>query len=183
MGYDFNDAFGQFTLLDTQITTTNSSSVFPEGQIFYWRGGTGRVNTALVRWVKLDNNGCTQGDVLILDDGQTTSAGVKKAGTADAFNPSFRGIAAATIASNSYGFAIIGGYCEKANISKTAASLELLCISASTAGQLTPAKASSFWGATLGLSSTVGTAPFTFALSRSAQATGVASVQIVGMWG
>lgn len=183
MGFDFSDAFGAMTLLDSQITTTSTSSIFPEGQIFYWRGGTNRVNTALVRWVKLDNNGCSQGEALINDDGQTTSAGVKKAGTADAFNPSFRGLAAATIASNAYGFAIIGGYCEKADLSFTAASGELLTISASTAGKLTPKKASSFWGATLGLSSTVGTAPFTFAIARTAIATGIGSVQLVGIWG
>lgn len=183
MGLDYSDAFGAMTLLDGQITTTNTSSIFPEGQIFYWRGGTNRLQTALVRWVKLDNSGCSQGEVLIADDGQTTSAGVKKASTTDAFNPSFRGLAAATIASNAYGFAIIGGYCEKADLSFTAASGELLTISGSTAGKLTTKKASSFWGATLGLSSTVGTAPFIYAIARTAISTGIGSVQIIGVWG
>jgi hypothetical protein len=183
MSFDYADAFGAMTLLDGQITTTSTSAIFPPGQIFYWRGGTGRANTALVRWVKLDNNGCSQGEVLVNDDGQTDSSGVKKASTTDAFSPNFRGLSAATIASNSFGFMIIGGYCEKADLSFTAASGELLTISGSTAGKLTSKKASSFWGATLGLSSTVGTAPFVFAIARTAIATGIGSVQLIGIWG
>lgn len=183
MGLDYADAFGAMTLLDGQITTTNTSSIFPLGQIFYWRGGTDRKNSALVKWVKLDNAGCSQGEVLIADDGQTTSAGFKKASTTDAFSPSFGGLAAATIASNTHGFMIIGGYCEKADLSFTAASGELLTISGSTAGKLTSKKASSFWGATLGVSSALGSAPFVYAIARTAIATGIGSVQIVGIWG
>ena len=179
----FDDAWGTLTLFDSQITTTSSGGPFQPGAVYYWRGGSNRNMSAMVMWVLLDNNGCSQGEVLVNDDGQTVSHGVRKATTAEGDAPNFRGLAAATIASNKFGFMIFRGYCEKADISQTVASGELLAVSASVSGKLSNDKASSFWGATLGLSSTVGTAPFVFAIARGAFATGVGSVQIIGTWG
>jgi hypothetical protein len=182
MGLDYADAFGAMTLLDGQITTTNTSAIFPPGQIFYWRGGTDRKNTALVKWVQLDNNGCSQGEALISDLAVFNGFGVAKAGTGDGRLPEFRGIAAATIASNAFGFMIIGGYCEKADLSLTCATGEMLSMSGSTAGKLSPNKASSNLNATLGTSVFV-TIPFVVAIAKTSFATGVGSVQIIGIWG
>lgn len=170
-------------LYDSQASTTGTGPVYQPGTVFVERSGAGRAQWAMVKYVKLDNNGCSQGEVLVMDDGQTSEYGVKKAATTDGDAPHFRGLARATIASNAYGFMVFAGYCEKADTSHTVASGELLCVSGSTAGKVTPNKCSSFWGATLGLSSTVGTAPFAFAVARGAFATGVGSVTILGHWG
>lgn len=172
-------------IYDTQITTTSTGGPFQPGEIVIHRMGTGRANLAMAKWVKVPNS-CSQGEVLVSDDGQTVDTNVKicpTTGAAGAFSPQFRGIAGASIASGSFGFMIFHGYVEKADLSMTAASGELLTTSGSVAGKLTPSKASSFWGATLGLSSTVGTAPFVFAFARTAIATGLGSVNIVGTWG
>lgn len=169
-------------IYDTQITTTSTGGPWQPGEIVIHRSGTGRTQQALARWVLIDNAGCSQGEALVTDFAATVDHGVVKASTTDAFAPHFRGVAAATIASNKFGFSIISGYCEKADMSITAASGELLTISGSTAGKLTAKKASSFWGATLGVSSALGSAPFVFAVARGAAATGIGSVQILGMW-
>lgn len=174
---------GYEVIYDTQSTTTSTGGPWQPGQVVIHKTGTDRSQRALARWVLLDNNGCSQGEALITDFGQTVSHGVKAAGTADGDAPHFRGIAAATITSNKYGFMFFSGYVESADVSQTVASGELLAISASVASKLSNDKASSFWGATLGLSSTVGTAPFVFAVARGAFATGVGSVQILGTWG
>lgn len=138
---------------------------------------------SLIQWVQLDNNGCSQGDSLVLNFATLKSYSVKAAATAsDGFQPNFVGIAAATIASQSFGFMYIHGYVEKADLSKTSASGELLAISASTAGKLTPIRASSFWNATIG-TVTNATLPWPVAMSRTTIATGVGSVTIVGTWG
>ncbi len=172
-------------IYDTQITTTSTGGPFQPGEIVVHRSGTGRGNVAMAKWVKVPS-ACSQGEVLVNDDAQTVDSSVRKASTAGAegaFSPNFRGLAAASIASGSFGFMIFHGYVENADLSKTAASNEMLTISGSVAGKLTPNKASSFWGATLGLSSTSGSAPFVFAIARTAIATGVGSVQIIGTWG
>lgn len=183
MGFDYSDAFGAMTLLDGQITTTNASAIFPPGQVFYWRGGTDRKNSALVKWVQLDNSGCSQGEALITDFAVFNGFGVAKASTAQGKLPGeFRGIAAATIASNAFGFMIIGGYCEKADVSLTVATGEMLTLSGSTAGKLTPAGASSQNNATFG-TSVFATIPFPVAIAKTSFATGVGSVQIIGIWG
>lgn len=138
---------------------------------------------SLVEYVELDNNGVSQGEALITNFATIGQGRVAKAGTADAFSPGFRGIAAATIASQRFGWMYISGYVEKADLSQTVASADLLTTSGSTAGKLTNDRASSFWGATLGLSSTSGTAPFIFAQARGAFATGIGSVILLGVWG
>lgn len=172
-------------IFDAQITTTSTGGPFQPGEVVVHRSGTGRGNFAMAKWVKVAS-GCSQGEVLVNDDGLTVDSSVRIAsttGVSDAFSPNFRGIAGATIASGSFGFMIFHGYVEKADLSRTAASGELLTTSASTAGKLTTHKASSFWGATLGVSSALGSAPFVFAIARTAIATGVGSVNICGTWG
>lgn len=177
------EAWGNFPVLyDTQIAANDSGANFQPGAVYVHRSGTGRANWALVKYVKLDNNGCSQGEVLSVDDGQSVEYGVKKAGTSLGRSPHFRGIAAATITSNYYGFMIYSGYCETADLSHTAASGEMLCISGSTAGKLTPDGASSVLNATLGTSVFV-TIPHVVAVARTAIATGTGSVQIIGIWG
>ncbi len=181
MGMDFGDAFGNITLLDGQITTTNTSLIFPAGQIFFYRMGTDRKMAGLVKWVLMDNNGCTLGDVLIGDTATTGMNNVMKAATSDRGGLPV-GFAAATIASNTWGFAIIGGYVEKGAISMTVATGEYLTIGGSTAGAATPNRASVFNAGTQGNAS----AFQVFCKSRGAVATTstlVASLQMVGVWG
>ncbi len=178
------DIEGGFEVIyDTQSTTTSSGGPWQPGQIVVHRSGTGRAQRALARWVLMDNAGCSQGEALITDYATTVSHGVAKASTTDGALPNFRGIAAATITSNKFGFMFFSGYVENADCSETCASGELLTISGSVAGKLTPNRSSSFWGATLGVSSALGSAPFVFAVARGAFATGVGSIQILGTWG
>ena len=138
---------------------------------------------SILKVIQMDNAGVSQGEVLVTNFATLKSHSMSKASTTDGFSPArFRGIAAATIASQKCGYMYIAGYVEKADLSLTAASGDLLSISASVAGKLTP-KNTSFWSGTAGVSSTLGTAPFQFAISRAALATGVGSIQIVGVWG
>lgn len=181
MATEFGEEY--VTIYDGQSLTTSTGGPFKPGQIVVHRSGTNRAQRALAKWVLLDNAGCSRGEALITDLATTVEYGVAKASTTDSYLPNFRGIAAGTIASNTFGFAIISGYCEQADLSETAASGELLAISGSTAGKLTPNRASSFWTATVGVSSALGSAPFVFAQARTAIATGVGSVQILGTWG
>ena len=174
---------GYEVIYDAQLQHTSTGGPFRPGQVFVHRSGTDRKQWSLVKWVLLDNNGCSRGEALVTDFAQTVEHGVKKSATDDAWGPQhFRGCAGGTIASNKYGFSVISGYCEQADCSHTVASGELLTISGSTAGKLTPNSASSYWSATVGLSSTTGTAPFAFAIGRAAFGTGVGSVQILGNW-
>ena len=166
------------SITDTWDPTTNARGEL--GQIFFYKNGD---QYSLVEMIQLDNNGCSQGEVLVTNFATLKQYSVTKSSTTDGYAPHFRGLAAATIASQKAGYMYIGGYCEKADLSHTAASGELLAVSGSVAGKLTPNIASSFWGATLGLSSTLGTAAFAFAIAKTAIGTGIGSVQILGVWG
>lgn len=165
-------------IYDTQITTTSGGGPWQPGQIVLHRSGTGRGQQALAKWVLLDNNGCSQGEALVSDTAQTVEHGVKTSATTDQGAP-MRGIAAATIASNKFGFAIIGGYCEKLDTSQTVASGEYLMIGGSTAAKFTNDKASCFNLGTQGNASQF----MVVAVARGAFATGVGSVSILGLWG
>ncbi len=174
---------GYEVIYDAQSTTTSSGGPWQPGQVVVHRSGTGRAQRALAKWMLIDNAGISQGEAAITDYAATNSNTVAKASTTDGAAPNFRGLAAATIASNRYGFFFINGYVESADCSETCASGELLTLSGSVAGKLTPNRSSSFWGATIGVSSALGSAPFVFAVARAAFATGVGSVQILGTWG
>lgn len=165
-------------LYDAQIQSTSSGANFEPGAIFLWRGGTGRAEAALVQYVQMDNGTCSQGEALVQNFATLGSWRVKAAATADEGTIP-RGVAAASLGSLVYGFMIIAGYCEKADLSHTAASGEYLMVSGSTAGKLTPNRASVYNAGTHGSSSMF----LTFAVSRTAIATGVGSIQILGqLW-
>jgi len=133
---------------------------------------------SIAKIVQLDNNGCTVGDCLVQNFATLKSFSVSKASTTDVGGMPF-GIAAATIASQKCGYAFIGGYVEKANVSQTTASGEYLQVGGSTAGNLTNDKASAFNSGTQGNVS----AFLVVARARAAVATGVMSIQICGIWG
>ena len=177
------DVEGGFEVIyDAQSTTTSTGGPWQPGQVVVHRSGTSRTQRALAKWVLMDNNGCSRGEVLVTNFASTVESSVKKAATTDDRCP-IRGIAAATIASNKYGFAIISGYCEQADTSLTAASGEYLTVSASVAGKVTPLLASVFNAGYVNITGSVASTLMVVAIARGAFATGVGSVQIVGTWG
>ena len=110
-------------LYGTQVTGQDDSGAnFQPGAIFVHRSGTGNVNFSLVQYIQMDNNGCSQGDSLVQNYATLKNYSMKVAATTDAYTPVLRGVAAATIASQYFGFMIMSGYVEKANLSKTCAS-------------------------------------------------------------
>lgn len=162
------------SLTDTWDPTTNPRG--EPGQILFSKNSAGE--WSIVEIVQLDNNGCALGEVLVQNFATLKGYSVKVAATTDEGAP-MKGIAAAAIGSQKCGYAIIGGYCESAQLSHTAASGEYLCIGGSVAGELTPNKASCFNLGTQGNASQFGVV----AVSRAALATGTGSVQILGIWG
>lgn len=173
---------GYEVIYDTQLQATSSGGPFRAGQVVVHRSGTDRLQWALAKWVKFPH-GISRGEVAVTDFSQTVESSVTKASTTDSYSPgTFRGVAGGSVASGYYGFSVISGYCEQVYSSETAASGEGMTISGSTAGQLTPNRGSSFWTATVGVSSQLGTAPFLYAVARGAFATGLGSIQILGTW-
>lgn len=168
-------------LRGSQVLANDTAQVFEPGTIFAIRNSTTGF-WSLAKYVQLGNAGCSQGETLVTNYATLSNDSVRIGATAEGYSPILRGIAAATIASQRFGFMYIGGYVEKADLSLTAASGDMLALSASTAGKMTPLK-TSFWGATVGLSSTAGTAPFHFAVARTAIATGIGSISLIGIWG
>jgi hypothetical protein len=165
-------------IYDSQITTTTTGGPWQPGQIVLHRSGTGRAQSALAKWVKVPS-ACSQGEALVADLSATSESTVAKAATTDSGAP-IKGIAAASCASGSFIFAVIQGYCENADSSQTCASGEYLMVSASTAGKLSNDIASTFNT----IQGTVaGSLKMVVAVARGAFATGVGSVNIVGMWG
>lgn len=154
------------TLYGAQASTTSTAAVFQPGDVFVHKNGA---EWALVKYIQLDNNGCSQGEALVTNYATLKSYSVKIAdsASADIYGGSFRGIAMATIASQSFGFMAIAGYVEKADISRTTASQDFLYLSGSTDGKLTNISAS----------------PHVIAVARTAIATGVGSISILGTWG
>lgn len=173
--------YGLPLLATSQVEQADTAAVFEPGVIVAVRNNTAGA-WSLAEYIQLDNNGCSQGEVLVTNFATLKQYSMIKAATAEGRQPMLRGIAAATIASQKFGWMYIWGYVEKADLSHTAASGELLCISASTAGKLTPDAASSALNATLGTSINA-TTPWTCAIARTAIATGIGSVSLIGMWG
>jgi hypothetical protein len=162
------------SLTDTWDPTSNPRG--EPGQIFVSKNSAGEFS--LVEIVQLDNNGCSQGEALVQNFATLKGYSVKTSATTDEGAP-MKVVAAATIASQKCGYAIIGGYCEKMDFSHTAASGEYICIGGSTAAKFTPNKASCFNLGTLGNASQV----MVVAVARAAISTGVGSAQILGVWG
>ena len=171
--------YGFPVLKNTQIEQADAEAIYEPGIIIAVKNGD---NWSLASYCRLDNNGCSQGEALVTNYATLAQYGVAKAATDDGKLPNLRGIAAATIASQKYGWMYIAGYVEKADLSHTAASGEMLTISGSTAGKLSPDGASSVLNATLPCI-TAATLPWPVAVARTAIATGVGSISILGMWG
>jgi hypothetical protein len=165
---------GPGSLTDVWDPTTNPRGEL--GAILFHKNSAGE--WSIVEVVQLDNNGCSQGEALVQNHATLKGYSVRLAATTDEGAP-LKGVAAATIASQKAGYAIIGGYCEKMDFSHTAASGEYICIGGSTAGKFTPNKASCFNLVTNGNSSQI----MIVAVSRAAISTGVGSAQILGIWG
>ena len=51
-------------LYDDQILTSGNAS-FQPGDVYAWRGGSGRKEWAFVKYVELDNGGCSRGEALV----------------------------------------------------------------------------------------------------------------------
>jgi hypothetical protein len=165
---------GPGSITDTWDPTTNPRGEL--GQILFMKNSAGEVS--IVEIVQLDNSGCSQGEALVQNHATLKGYSVRQSATTDEGVP-MKGVAAATIASQKAGYMIIGGYCEKMDLSHTAASGEYICIGGSTAAKFTVNKASCFNQGTLGNASQV----IPVAVARAAFATGVGSVQILGVWG
>lgn len=176
MGIMSMPVVGPGAITDTWDPSTKAGRRGELGDIFFSKNSAGEMS--IVEIVQLDNAGCSQGEVLVQNFATLKGFSVSKASTTDK-GGLIKGIAAATIASQKAGYMIIGGYCEKADMSFTAASGEYLKISGSTAGKLTAHTASVFNSGTQGNA----TAFVVVAIARAAAATGVGSVQILGMWG
>src|SRR5688572_9020929 len=125
------------------VSMGDSSAKHPPGTIMAFRN---TVNDAwsLIEYVRNGNTVINQGEVAVRNLATLQAAGVtQSAVSGDGKQPTFAGIACATIGSLSFGWIYINGYVEKADLSHTAAAGELLAISGSTAGKLTPDGASS----------------------------------------
>lgn len=147
------------------------------GDIYFSKNSAGEIS--LVEIVQLDNNGCSQGEALVQNFATLKGFSVKTSATTDAGAP-MKGVAAATIASQKSGYMIIGGYCEKMDVSQTCASGEYIKIGGSTAAKFSNDIASTFNT----IQGTVAGSLFVVvAVARAAFATGVGSVQILGLWG
>ncbi len=166
-------------LLDvSQVTASggDAAQVFEPGVIVAVRNGT---QWSLATYVQMDNTTASQGEALVANFATLAQFRVKAAAVTDGGAP-IKGIACATIGSLKFGWSYIWGYVEKADLSHTAASGEYLMISASTAGKLTPNVASVFNAATLG---STASAFVVVAVARTAIATGIGSISLIGMWG
>ena len=162
-------------LTNAQVEQADAAALYEPGIMVVVKNG---VNLSLASYVELDNSGCSQGEVLVDNYATLGSFRVAKAGTGDR-GGGMRGIAAATIASQKFGWMYIGGYVEKADNSQTVASGEYLMIGGSTAGKLSNDAASVFNSGTQGNAS----AFLVVGRARGAFATGVGSIMILGTWG
>lgn len=160
-----------------QLTANDSSKKTEPGTVFAVRYDTDE--WAIVEYVQLDNNGCSEGEVLVQNFATVKGYSVKKAATTDEGAP-IRGIAAATISSQQFGFMFIGGHVGTADFSHTAASGEYLIVSGSTAGKVTSNRASAF---NLGSVTTDASALQVIGVAKAAISTGLGSMQILGIWG
>jgi hypothetical protein len=176
---------GYPVLFGAQVTQTSSKPLHQPGAVFMWRKGTGNAYAGIVQYVQLDNNGCSYGQALIANPATISGYSVMITDLCSTFgkSPNFVGIAAATIASQYYGFMVIGGYCECAYCASAAASGNVLGLAATATGMLTPAEVATVWAATES-----GTGDFSgvmgVAVARGAiTAAAMGSVTLCGHWG
>lgn len=159
------------------VSMGDSTAKHDPGTIMAFRNGT-TSGWSLVQYVVNGNTVINQGEVAMHNSATLSAGGVTAAVTGDQGAP-LAGIACATIGSLRFGWIYIHGYVEKADTSHTAAAGEYLTVSGSTAGKLTPDKASVFNAGTQGSSS----AFMVCGVSRAALATGIGSITLLGVWG
>jgi hypothetical protein len=163
---------------DQPADITGAAPVYQPGTIFVWKHGTGRAKRSLVQYVRLGNNGCSYGQALAINSATVVSHSVMVAAVGK--NANFIGIAAATIASQAYGFAVIGGYCEYAYTVAAAASGDTLCLSATTVGKLSAGESDTYYTA----SATDASGLLGLAIANGAIAAGdLGSITLCGVWG
>lgn len=167
--------YGFPVLTNAQAEQADTAAIYEPGMIVAVKNGN---NWSLAMYGQADATGFSQGEVAVFNPATLNQYSMAAAAATDAGGP-IKGIAAATIAAAKFGWFYIQGYVEKADLSHTAASGEYLMISGSTAAKLTPNKASVFNAGTQGSS----TMFLVVAVARTAIATGVGSVSIVGCWG
>ena len=160
-----------------QITANDTTAKMEPGTIMAYRTGD---QWSLVEYVLLDNNGISQGEVAIQNYATIPAKqySAAKAAVGDGGAP-MKGVAAATIASNRYGFLYVGGYCPIIDTSKSVVTGEYFRISGSTAGKVTSLAASVFNAGTQGNASQF----MVVAQAKTTFATGTGSAQIIGVWG
>lgn len=155
----------------------DASAKHEPGTIMAYRSATDQ--WSLVEYVQAGNNVINRYLGCVTNLATLKQYSVELAATGDRGGANFRGIALATIASQRFGFVAIGGYVENALVSQTTASGEYLCMGGSTAGQLTPNRASVFNAGTQGNVS----AFVVLAMAKGIYASGAAgSIQLIGVW-
>ena len=163
-----------------QVTAGGDTTAKHEpGTIMAYRSATDQ--WALVEYVQAGNNIISRYLAAVTNLATLKQYSVDLAGTGDRGGANFRGIALATIASQKFGFVAIGGYVEFAFVSETTASGEYLTMSGSTAGQLTPDRASVFNNGTQGNASAFVVVAYSKA-AYATTATAAGSIQLIGVW-
>jgi hypothetical protein len=158
------------------VSMGDASAKHEPGTILAYRGVSDQ--WSLMQYVQNGNTVLNQGEVAVVNYATLKQYNITPAAAADQGGAP-AGIAAATIGSLRFGWLYIKGYVEKADLSHTAASGEYLQISGSTAAKLTPNIASVFNAGTQGSSSMF----LVCGVARTAIATGIGSITLVGCWG
>lgn len=158
-------------------TSTIPMATGEPGTIQVYKNSNGEFS--IVRVIQMGNTSCTAGQVLMLNHATLKGYSRRVSATTDE-GALPCGIAVTAIGSQKCGYEYCGGYAI-ADMSEAPASGEYLIVSGSTAGQLTPNRASCF---NLGSSTTDASAFMVIGVSRSAGTAACdASIQILGLWG
>ena len=176
---------GYPVILGDQGTQVNQYPAHQPGAVFMWRKGTGNKYAGIIQYVQLDNNGCSYGQALRLNHATLSaySVTVIDTPTVDGKSPHFVGIAAATIASQYFGFMVVGGYCEYAYSASAAASGNVLGVAATATGMLSAPDVATAWSATE-VSTGCLSGIYGSAVARGAITAGaLGSVTLCGHWG
>lgn len=165
----------------TSANDTFANRIAELGAYYVVRHSSGQYSIA--RYVRA-TDGFSQGEAAISDYATVKDYHVARSATTEAYQPLYRGVAAATISSGNCGYVFVAGYAPECAVSHTTASGDGLALSVSTQGSFSPNKASSVLNGTVG-TTTDATVPFhIFAYAKGITATGhTGSVLINGFWG
>lgn len=158
------------------VSMGDASAKHEPGTICAFRSGTDQ--WCVAQYVQNGNTVINQGEAAVPNYATLKQYNVTQSATADDGAP-IGGIALATIGSLRFGWMAIHGWVEKIDFSKTIASGEYFKVSGSTAGKLSPVKASVFNAGTQGSSSMF----MVVGAARTAIATGIGSGMLLGFWG